>query len=135
MNIDIEQMDYNEYRVFIYREFEDREANFIDIKPHTSDMPSIFICFPHDNENNVYIIDRWRDVVRMESSVFNFTRLYWEPIPNGKLPTKEEMDNIDKVIQTSDSILSISCAVQLNSWLQDISLWNDKELKGILKNI
>lgn len=125
--LDIEEKAYYDFRVFIYKNLTDRGKDYIDLHYDMSEMPSIRLCFPNDSTDKVYLIDIRHDVVKFESSNFEFIKLSPEPVRNGELVSLEKLDRIDMVFAQIDSVCDSisSICVQLNSGLVNLSEWSD----------
>lgn len=125
--LDIEETGYYDFRVFIYKNLTDRGKDYIDLHYAMSEMPSIRLCFPNDSPDKVYLIDIWNEIVKFESSNFEFIKLSPEPVRNAELVSLEKLDRIDMVFAQIDSVCDSisSICVELNSGLVNLYEWRD----------
>lgn len=135
VSIDIEKNegDYN-FRVYVYKNVEDRGMDYIDIHYDMGELPSIELCFPPNQENNVYIIDARHDIYGIKSSKFNFTRINWKRISNNTIVSEKDLDSIHRTLELADSIRSNTIRIQLGSGLIKLNLYQNNNYKGPIFN-
>ena len=131
--IDVQRLDrwkflgYQRFRVYIYRNDEDRGKDYIDIRYGMSDMPSIRLSIPKFENNKIFVIDSWHEVERIRSSEFNFDILSYERTKNGEMITIAELESIERTSARIDSVMDSipSVIIQLNSGLTDLTVWRN----------
>ncbi len=134
-NIDIVPTSNYRYRVYVYDKKEERGKDYIDIERKFSDIPNISLCFPKEEKNKVYIIDRYEFVENYDSSDLDFVYLYKETVENGELISREKWERWEqqemRIDSVTDSIPSIT--VRLNANLKDLSVWENQKYLGEIK--
>ena len=127
ISIDIERLEIGRFRVYIYREVEDRGKDYIDIDYDMSDMPTIQLSIPKNENNKIFVIDRWHDVEEICSSKLNFVLLSPERVKNGELVSIEKMERLDRTLAQIDSVKDSipSITIQLNPRLKNLYLWEN----------
>ncbi len=127
ISIDIERIEIGKFRVYLYREEEDRGKDYIDIDYDMSDMPSMQLSIPKNENNKVFVIDRWHDVEGIISSELEFVVLAPEGAKNGEMITLAELDRLNSTLAQIDSVRDSipSITIQLNSRLSDLFVWKN----------
>lgn len=134
--IDIEKKGMDKYRVFIYEKESDKGMDYIDLNYDMSDMPTIQLCIPSDNQKKIFILDRRHDVEQICSTNYDLVLLSPEKVKNGELVSSEKMERLDRTLAKIDSVKDAipSTTIQLNSALADLSVWRDGSYKGKIQN-
>ncbi|MDE6523033.1 MAG: hypothetical protein K2L17_09465 [Muribaculaceae bacterium] len=127
ISIDIERIEIGKYRVYIYQEEEDRGKDYIDIDYDMSDMPTIQLSIPKNENNKIFVIDTRHDVKHINSYEFNFVHICPEWVKNGEHLSLTKMDQLDKTFAQIDSVRDSipSITIQLNSRLNDLYVWKN----------
>lgn len=125
--IDIERLGIERFRVYIYENIENRGEDYIDIDYDMSDMPTIQLSIPKNENNKIFVIDRWHDVEEICSSKLNFVLLSPERVKNGELVSLEKMERLDRTLAQIDSVKDSipSITIQLNPRLKNLYLWEN----------
>lgn len=125
MNIDIENMGDNLYRIYIYRSKETKDKNYFDLWYRMSEMPAITICVPID-DNKVYIIDDNSNLLPNVSEDFEMEILAPPHIENGELLTGNKWTEFQNYIKYRDSIDHIpSVVIRLDAYLKGLTIWDE----------
>ena len=125
--IDIERLSIERFRIYIYGEIENRGKDYIDIDYDMSDMPTIQLSIPKNENNKIFVIDRWHDVEDICSSELNFVLLSPERVKNGELVSIEKMERLERTLTQIDSVMDSihSITIQLNPRLKNLYLWEN----------
>lgn len=119
MRIDLEELRNGLYRIYIYRSLEDRGKDYIDVNYRMSEMPSVSLCFPTGNSNDIYIVECvYTEVNSYKSSNFNI------------IHPKINKYNVLEQLKYSDWCDSIRFGVpnitlRIDAYLDGISIWNE----------
>lgn len=127
--IDVERRDdvIDEYRIFLYKDAEDKGKDYIDLHYYPSDLSSISLCFPDDDADKIYILDDHRHAVRhFETSEFDLNLLRIKGPKNSEAMTSEEFDEMMEMSARIDSVKSIpGTKIIFNSMFEDLTLWRE----------
>lgn len=125
--IDVQRLGNYRFRVYIYRNDEDRGKDYIDIKYDMSDMPTIRLSIPKFENNKIFVIDLRHEVERIKSSEFKFDILSYERTKNGEMISIAKLERINRTLAQIDSVMDSIPAViiQLNSGLTDLTVWRN----------
>ena len=130
--IDIERLGFERFRVYIYREEEERGGDYVDIDYGMSEMPALRLCIPKYENNRIYLIDTRHAVKGIDSSELDFVILSPEGAKNGEMITLAELDRLNRTLARIDSVMDSipSVTIQLNSGLNDLSVWKNSRYKS-----
>lgn len=137
ISIDIEKLETGNFRVFVYRDGNEKGTDFIDIDYDMSDIHTIQLCIPKQENNRIFVIDRWHDVEDINSSELDFVLLSPEGAKNGKVITIAELDRLNRTLARIDSVMDSipSVTIQLDPRLSNLYVWeNGKYIYGRIVN-
>ena len=118
VNLDIEELRDGLYRIYVYRSFENKGKDYIDVNYRMSEMPSINLCFPIGGSNEIFVVERaYTEVNDYKSNDFNII-----------IPKINEKNYIElfKYGEWCDSVRSRSITLRVDAYLDGISIWDDR---------
>lgn len=125
MNMYVDRIDTENkiYRVYLLQKNDSLINDYLDINIPSSDMPAISLHFPVDKPDTVFVLDRWNNVKRINSSKFNFILI------NNKPGTIESATHY---MHLRDSIQHTVKAIDLYIYVNGVSIRNEnKETRNI----
>lgn len=116
----VERIDIknNIYRIYLLSRQDSMRNDYLDVMFPSTDMPSISIHFPIDKPDTIFVLDRWNNVKRINSSNFNFVLFNNESNPG---------ESLISYMHISDSIQRDVKAVGIYIYINGICIRNEKK--------
>ena len=127
ISIDIDKLETGKFRVYVYRDGDEKGTDYIDIDYDMSDIHTIQLCIPEQEGNRIFVIDRWHDVEGISSSELDFVLLSPEGARNGELISIAGLDRLNRTLARIDSVMDSipSVTIQLDPRLSNLYVWEN----------
>ena len=132
ISIDIDKLETDKFRVYVYRDGDEKGSDYIDIDYDMSDIHTIQLCIPKQENNRIFVIDLWHDVEGINSSELDFVLLSPEGAKNGELISIAGLERLNSTLARIDSVMDSipSVTIQLNPRLSDLFVWRSGRSKS-----
>lgn len=127
LNISINKLGKDQYRVCFNTKQNKLCSNYIDLNYHPSEMPSISLLFPislSGSIDTVYVKDLWHEVVQYQSKDFVIVLSTLRPRTSGLVGSSVEW--------TDSTMFRRPCVqVELNPFLTGVTINDEEGIKSV----
>lgn len=120
LSFSIENLDENNYRIYINKGLSDSCADYIDVYYNSSDMPCMTLYFPHGNSDTIYIREDSGIVKRYQSKDFHII------VPKYVITDSNNENNYLHEWTDSVFLKELCTSIQFDECMSGISVWNEE---------